>query len=190
VKLAKEPDASFSLFLKANLHEGELERRTAQALRHNGPVDEPGLPPLDTDDDIQPNADKVPPSEDEEPASDSDSSSDSDADSDDEEGSDSASEEDEVASSRRSNHAQLKPGPKAKKLCKERTMLSRLAEQDNRRKALYHATRTQQDPGYKYFAGQAGASQKKPNTRSRTGGQGGESGRKRQDMEKEQSCGE
>jgi hypothetical protein len=190
VKLAKEPDASFSLFLKANLHEGELERRTAQALRHTGHVDEPVLPPLDADDDIQPNADKVPPSKHEEPASDSESSSDSDADSEDEEGSDTASEEDEVASSRRSKDAQLKPGPKANKLRKERTMLSRLADQDKRRRALDHATRTQQDPGYKDFAGQAGAFQKKPNTRSRTCGQGGESGRKRQDMEKEQSRGE
>ena len=70
-KLAMEPLASFSLFLKANSNEGEYERRTAQALRHNGPVHEPGLPPLDPHDDIQHNADADPPSIDEERAVDS-----------------------------------------------------------------------------------------------------------------------
>jgi hypothetical protein len=189
-KLAMEPLASFSLFLKANSNEGEYERRTAQALRHNGPVVDPDLPSLDHDDDIEAFGDDVSPSDGEERAIDSDKSSDSDLDSDEVEDSESTSEEEELGSTSRSNHAQQKPGPKAKRHEKGRTLRCRVRDQDTRRAALDPATRTQQDPDYRDFDGQAGPSQQKPKTRSRAGGQGGESGRKRQHMEKELSLGE
>jgi hypothetical protein len=183
LKLSSLPEAKFSLFLKANREEDALQERTKDALRHVGPVPQT-QPPMDSDDESL--NENTHPKEDERPThEDSKSEGSSDSDSDPELSTDDESEDNVPVVLRQRKPAQQKPGPKGKKQKGDTLLRSTMDTQDQKRQALAHASRSQQDQTYNGYAGEVGPSRKRPKTRSCAGGQGGESSRNREAMENE-----